>query len=642
MCGIGGMLFRDPTVSMTLADERQAHRGPDDRGAYRDPHNRATLSFRRLAILDLSAAGHQPMSNEDGTVWMVFNGEIYNYRALRAALEARGHVFRSKTDSEVLVHLWEDHGRDMLPLLNGMFAFCIWDERTGEALLARDHAGIKPLYYADVGSAVVFASEPKTLLSIPGVDARVDPISLQQYLTFLWVPGTRTMWSGIRKLSAGGWASWRDGRLECGSWWTWDQTPQRGRDATEWANELRATLLQAVERQLMSDVPLGALVSGGLDSSAIAGAMRAIHPDGPISAYTASSDGGDQDGFVDDLPYARLVAERLGLDLVEERIRPSVASLLPLLVWHTDEPLADPAIAASFLLCRRARQDGTIVLLSGQGADELYHGYRSHRALRIARSVSGVPDPLVRLVGMIAETVSAATGTSARSWPRRATKMLRFLGASGRDRVMQLADWGSPALRREILSPRIADIPADQVYGEYLSLFEQSRGATEEDRWSYVLLKTFLPALNLTYGDRTSMAVSVELRVPYLDRALLEQAGRMPASVKHRDGIPKWVLAEAARPWLPDVIRTRPKTGFGAPLRRWLAVDLRREVHAILGSQRFAARGLFDPAGVRRLLTDLETGRRDVAYIVWALFTFELWAQTFVDRDGSAPIELAA
>ena len=642
MCGIGGILFREPTISAVLADDRQCHRGPDDRGTYRDPRNRATLTFRRLAILDLSPAGHQPMTNEDGTVWLVFNGEIYNYRSLRTVLEGRGHCFRSNTDSEVLVHLWEDHGRDMLSMLNGMFAFCIWDERTGEALLARDHAGIKPLYYADVGTAVVFASEPKTLLSMPGVDLGVDPISLQQYLTFLWVPGTRTMWRGIRKLSAGGWASWREGRLECGTWWDWDQTPDRGRDPTQWAKELRETLLEAVERQLMSDVPLGALVSGGLDSSAIAGAMRAIHPNDVIKAYTAESEGDDQDGFVADLPYARLVAERLGLDLVEESIRPSVALLLPLLVWHTDEPLADPAIAASFLLCRRARQDGTIVLLSGQGADELYHGYRSHRALRIARSVSAVPDPLVRLVGMLVQSVSAATGTSARSWPRRAAKMLRFLGSSGHARVMHLADWGSPALRREILSPSVADIPADHVYGEYLSLFEQSRGVTEEDRWSYVLLRTFLPSLNLTYGDRTSMAVSVELRVPYLDRAVLEQAGRMPASVKHREGIPKWVLAEAARPWLPDVIRTRPKTGFGAPLRRWLAFDLRREVHAILSSERFAARGLFRPDGVKRLLSDVDTGRRDVAYLVWALFTFELWARTFVDRDGSAPIELAA
>jgi asparagine synthase (glutamine-hydrolysing) len=642
MCGIGGMLVRDPTVFAVLADDRQSHRGPDDRGTYRDPHNRATLSFRRLAILDLSAAGHQPMSNEDGTVWLVFNGEIYNYRSLRTKLEARGHVFRSNTDSEVLVHLWEDHGRALLPLLNGMFAFCIWDERTGEALLARDHAGIKPLYYADVGTAVVFASEPKTLLSMAGVDARVDPASLRQYLTFLWVPGTRTMWSGIRKLAEGGWASWRHGRLECGSWWDWDQTPERGRDPMEWAQELRLTLLEAVERQLMSDVPLGALVSGGLDSSAIAGAMRAIHPNDAIRAYTAESEGEDQDGFAADLPFARLVARRLRLDLIEERIRPSVASLLPLLVWHADEPLADPAIAASFLLCRRARQDGTIVLLSGQGADELYHGYRSHHALRIARSVSGVPDPVVRLAGMLVETLSAATGTSARSWPRRAAKLLRFLGSTGRERVMHLADWGSSALRREILSPRIADIPTNEVYGDYLALFEQSRGATEEDRWSYVLLKTFLPSLNLTYGDRTSMAVSVELRVPYLDRVLLEQAGRMPASVKHRDGIPKWVLAEAARPWLPDAIRTRPKTGFGAPLRRWLAFDLRREVRTILGSEQFAERGLFRPDGIERLLNDLEAGRRDVAYIVWALFTFELWARTFIDRDGSAPIDLAA
>jgi asparagine synthase (glutamine-hydrolysing) len=572
----------------------------------------------------------------------VFNGEIYNFRELRAELETKGHRFRSRTDAEVLVHLWEEDGRRMVERLNGMFAFCIWDERTGEAFLARDHAGIKPLYLLDTGDALMFASEPKTLLASPGVGKDIDPIALRQYLTFLWVPGERTMWRDIRKLPEGGWLSWRAGRVERGTWWDWDQSTQDQLPPDVWAGRVRETLLETVDRQLIADVPLGALLSGGLDSSAIVGAIRSLYPERSIRAYSANVEGDTQDGFIDDLPYARRVASHLALDLVEERLRPSIAALLPKLVWHTDEPLADPAIAASFLLCQRAREDGTIVLLSGQGADELYYGYRSHRAVRMAQRFASVPSPIVRAASALMQLAAGASGTSARATPRRALKMLRFLGDSQSERILQLADWGSTDLRSELLNDSIGQLPADDVYGDYLSLFDRSRGPTDEDRWSYVLFKTFMPALNLTYGDRTSMAVSVELRVPYLDRALVEQAGRIPARVKHFQGEQKWILAEAAADWLPPEVRTRQKTGFGAPIRRWLSTDLRDEMRATLLGDRFLERGLFRRAGVSRMLDDLASGRRDVAYIVWALFTFELWARTFVDRDGAAPATAAA
>jgi len=352
--------------------------------------------------------------------------------------------------------------------------------------------------------------------------------------------------------------------------------------------------------------------------------------------------GDSQDGFADDLPFARSVAQRLDVDLVEERIAPSITTLLPLLIWHTDEPLADPAIAASYLLCRCARERGTVVLLSGQGADELYHGYRSHRAVRLARSLSGIPSPMVRAASALGEAVIGQAGTSASAAPRRLLKMLRFVGSSNQERILQLADWSSTAIREEILR---ADVRAEsnaEVYGDYLALFDRSRARTDEERWTYVLFKTFLPALNLTYGDRTSMAVSVELRVPFLDRALVEQAGRIPSEMKTRDGRQKWVLAEAARDWLPPEIATRAKTGFGAPLRTWLAHDLRDEMRRTLLGERFEARGLFRRSGIETLLRDLETGRRDVAYVVWALFTFELWARTFIDADGSAPVSIAA
>ena len=310
MCGISGVLFRHPSEPLRVEDERQRHRGPDDAGQYRDPFGRAQLHFRRLAIIDLSCAGHQPMSNEDGKVWVVFNGEIYNFRELRTELERKGHTFRSRTDSEVLVHLWEEDGRRMVDRLNGMFAFCIWDERTGEAFLARDHAGIKPLYIVDTGDALFFASEPKTLLASQVVRSEIDPIALRQYLTFLWVPGERTMWRDIRKLPEGGWLSWRGGQRESGRWWDWDQSIQDDMPPDEWARSVRATLLETVGRQLVADVPLGALLSGGLDSSAIVGAMRALHPDRSIRAYSANVEGDAQDGFIDDLPFARRVAAR--------------------------------------------------------------------------------------------------------------------------------------------------------------------------------------------------------------------------------------------------------------------------------------------------------------------------------------------
>ncbi|HSJ97732.1 MAG TPA: asparagine synthase (glutamine-hydrolyzing) [Myxococcota bacterium] len=642
MCGISGVLGRWPGAPDVMADERQAHRGPDGAGRYADPEARARLWFRRLAIIDLSDAANQPLPNEDGTVWVVGNGEIYNFRELRAELQRAGHTFRSQGDVEVLVHLWEEHGRDLLQHLNGMFAFCIWDARTGEAFLAVDHAGIKPLYVARHDGALAFASEAKVLLDLPGLTTAVDPVALHQYLTFLWVPGERTMWRDIRKLAPASWLSWRDGQVEEGTWWDWDQSEKDDRPPDEWAAAVRHTLAESVERQLVSDVPVGILLSGGLDSSAITGAVRATHPHGRIRGYTARVAGHAHDGFSDDLPFARRVAWHLGVDLVEETISPEIASLLPQLVWHSDEPLADPAIAASYLLSRCARDHGTVVLLSGQGADELYHGYRSHRAVRLASRLSGVPAPLMRAATAMAAAAAGRTGASAGALPRRALKMLRFLGAAAQDRVLQLADWGSTSVRGELLATGSGIPSMTDVYGDYLALFDRARAHNDEDRWSYVLFKTFLPALNLTYGDRTSMAASVELRVPFLDRALVEQAGRIPSALKMRGGRPKWVLSEAASAWLPSVIATRPKTGFGAPLRSWLARDLRPLMLQILLGERFLARGLFRREGVVTLLDDLESGRRDVAYIVWALFTFEIWARTFLDRDGRHPVQLGA
>jgi asparagine synthase (glutamine-hydrolysing) len=641
MCGISGVLGELVRTTDALADHLQAHRGPNGAGCHTDPHGRARLQFRRLAIIDLSDAANQPIANEDRTVWVVCNGEIYNFRELRRELEQKGHTFRSQGDVEVLVHLWEEHGPGLLNRLNGMFALCIWDARTGEAFLARDHAGIKPLYVTQSERGIAFASEAKVLLDVPGVSRGVDPVALRQYLTFLWVPGTRTMWRDIRKLPPAGWLRWKNGAITEGTWWDWDQSAKGQASPDEWSAAVRDTLRESVERQLVSDVPVGTLLSGGLDSSAITAAMRSVMPTGRLDAYTARVEGGATDGFSDDLPFARQVGAHLGVNLVEASIAPTIVEMLPELVWHSDEPLADPAIAASHLLCRCAREHGTVVLLSGQGADELYHGYRSHDAVRLARRLSGIPSPLTRAATSIAGALLGRSGATAGALPRRALKMLRFLGSESQARVLQLADWGSMDMRHELLANGGEEPTAQDVYGDYLALFQQARATTDEERWSYVLFKTFMPALNLTYGDRTSMASSVELRVPFLDRALVEQAGRIPSALKMRNGRRKWVLSEAAAPWLPPDIATRPKTGFGAPIRSWLARDLQPLMRNVLLGEQFTARGLFRREGVSTLLDDLSSGRRDVAYIVWALFTFEIWAQTFLDANGRQPIRLA-
>lgn len=642
MCGLAGVFGpRDPVAARALisaACERMRHRGPDDEGLYAAPDGRAMLGFRRLSILDLSAAGHQPMGNEDGTVWLIFNGEIYNHVPLRADLERRGHHFRSRSDSEVLLHLWEERGPDLVHALNGMFAFAIWDERTGTGFVARDHVGIKPVYCAQADGAVWFASEAKALIDVPGVGTGVDRAALTAYLTFLWVPGSRTLWSDITKLEPGHRLTWQGGRATVDRWWDWDQTPGPDRTGAAWAEELRHELGAAVERQLQSDVPLGAFLSGGLDSSSVVGAMRDRRPEEPIQCYAMSAGATGGEGFVDDLPYARRVAAAQRLDLDEFEADADLISLWPRMIWHSDEPLADPAVGNTYIISRHARAKGTIVLLSGQGGDELFHGYRSHLAVQGADRLGWIPPGAAGALERLGGRLAGAAGVRSRPLMRRALKVLHALAVDGPGRAFALAEWSGAGDRAALLTPETADAGRDaRLFATYRALYERSRGRTAVDRWSYVLLNTFLPALNLTYSDKAGMAASVEIRVPLLDRAVVELAGRIPARWKIRGAETKWILGEAAAPWLPDGIRRRPKTGFGAPVRAWLRGPLADEVRSVLLSERALARGWLQPDGVRVLLDDLAADRRDVAYLAWALYTLEHWARIFQDNGGRRP-----
>lgn len=635
MCGIYGYAGDHHPELLHRMGDAVIHRGPDDSGAWCDEAGRVGLGHRRLSIIDLSPLGRQPLSNEDGTVWISFNGEIYNYQKLRADLEARGHVFRSHTDTEVLVHLYEERGMAMLDDLDGMFAFALWDCRTRELFLARDHAGVKPLYYWSDGSRLYFASEIKSLLRVPHIPREMDRDRLSEYLTFLWVPGSRTMFRGIHKLEPGHVLKWHDGRIEARRWFWLDYSPDSKPTASEWADQVHDTLMAATRRQMVSDVPLGAFLSGGADSSSLVACMRALYPDRAIRCYTARWPAADfgRDEFVDDYPYAKRVAEHLGVELTSFDIHSDIMQLLGKMVYHLDEPDADPAILPSYLIAERARADGTTVLLSGTGGDEVFFGYRSHVAYRHFDRLSWMPTAVSgSLLGSAAWASSLLLGAQGKV-SRRLRKFWRGLTHRGLERHLELTDWSNPATRRAVLHGHgsAGEVAIPDCFRQYDADF---RGKGEINRHSHLLIQTFLAAHNFLYGDKSSMAASIEVRVPFMDLELMRLAARVPESIQIQGGVPKYLLKRAMGRYLPADILHRSKTGFGVPLRKWIASDLDPFVREYLGEQRLRERGLFDPAAVREVIESNRRNEADHSYLIYALISLEIWMQTFIDRPG--------
>jgi asparagine synthase (glutamine-hydrolysing) len=639
MCGINGFAGDfGPSAADLLGrmNDAVAHRGPDDAGIFVDPAGAAGLGHRRLAILDLSPAGHQPMADPQGHVHLAFNGEIYNFRELRADLEARGHRFRSQTDTEVLLYLYLEHGEAMLERLNGMFAFAVWDARTATLFAARDHFGIKPFYYAHLPDGrLVFSSEVKALLACPEVPRGIHLPALADYLSFLWVGDPLTMFQGIRKLPPAHKLRWREGRLEVGPWWDLDSVGEEAglRDEVEVAEELGRRLETAVRRQLISDVPVGAFLSGGLDSSGIVAAMAQSHR-GEVRCYTMAFDAGDNaiDQFDADLPYARQVAAHLGVTLHEVRASPGIAALWPELVWHLDEPIADPAAINCYLIAKLAREDGTKVLLSGQGADELFAGYRWHKGPELMRPLGLLPRPLGRAIARGSRLLPASAAGKAGGVLRRARKLL---AGAGRDEVEQFVlycQWTTAAERRSLLAPDVLPLVAANDPEESTRAWLRHRPrATPLEARLYRDMKTFLPDLNLTYTDKSSMMVGLECRVPYLDLDLVEFAARIPPGLKLKRGKSKHILKRALADRLPRSVVERSKSGFGVPLRKWIKHDLREMVDDLVSEACVRRRGLFRWEAVRAIRRGVDRGSGDYAYLLWALLTLELWHRAFLD-----------
>lgn len=631
MCGFVGFSGRFEMGALQAGLRSIAHRGPDDSGVWSDAAAGVALGHVRLSILDLSPLGHQPMASADGQVVIAFNGEIFNFRELRTELEAQGHCFRGHSDTEVLLHLYLAAGEGMLPRLNGMFAFAIWDGRRQALLLARDAMGVKPFYWAQTVHGLVFGSELKGLLPFPGVSRELDPMAVRDHLTYLWGPAPRTLLRDVQKLEPGC-AMWvRSAAIE--RHWQWAENPALQpvvpRTDAEAIDEVRKAVRVAVRRQMVADVPVGAFLSGGLDSSAVVAFARESSPEVRLQCFTIAMDavGERQEGMVSDLPYARAVAAHLGVDLHVVQATSTMADELARMVWHLDEPQADPAPLNVLFISRLAREHGIKVLLSGAGGDDIFTGYRRHYALQTERYWSGLPRGVRGGIAAVARRLPANHLLT-----RRVRKAFSNADTEGDARIASYFQWLDESWVDRLLTPEVRSnkLRPDPLLA---SLEQLPATVSPMNRMLYLECRHFLADHNLNYTDKMSMAAGVEVRVPLLDLDLVRLAFNLPLNVKQRGRKGKWVFTEAMRGILPDAILDRPKTGFGAPLRAWLHGPLRTLVGDTLSSEALRRRRIFDAAGVQQLIEADAAGRVDGAYPLLAILCIELWCQAFIDGN---------
>lgn len=632
MCGICGVIHFDGSpideAGLNRMVESIHHRGPDDSGVW--VGGGIGLGNTRLAVIDLSAAGHQPLSNETGDVWIAFNGEIYNFQSLRLDAEGRGHVFRSRTDTEAIVHLFEDRGIECLHALRGMFALAIWDARRRELWLARDRLGKKPLYYFNDGARLIFGSEIKAILAYPGAPRVLNRGVLPLYLAYGYVPAPYTIFDDIRVLMPGCWLRVRDGLAEERAYWTppvpapaLSHPEKNGTGEREWISALLDQLREAVRLRLISDVPLGAFLSGGLDSSVVT-ALMAEAASGPVKTFAMGFAG---EPSYDETAYARAAAKHLGTEHHEFVVEPKVVDLAPQLAWHLDQPFGDSSAVPTYLVSKLAREHVTVAL-TGDGGDELFAGYERFRAARLAQRYRAVPALAHR--GVVALAKRWPQGTAYRDLGRRT---LRFVKAARLPLPEQYLGWVgvmSPDLVRDVLGDSAAD-----AMMHFQTYFRATNGGDPVPTLLDVNLRSYLPDDLLIKADRMSMAASLESRSPFLDHVLVEFAMTVPLSLKLHGGVGKYILKRAFEGKLPAEIIRRRKHGFGVPIGRWFRTSLRDYLIDTLLSARAAGRGLLRPEAVHRLVSEHLSGQRDHGHALWTLMMLEVWHQVFLDsRQG--------
>ena len=644
MCGIAGT-YRWPdgkTVTDRLT-ETLAHRGPDGAGRYGHPvgDGEVQLGHRRLSIIDLSETGAQPMAKD--SLVLTYNGELYNAPELRAELEAAGVRFRGTSDTEVLLEAWRRWGTECLPRLRGMFAFGVFDERTGELVLVRDQLGIKPLFLVRRDGGLAFASELKALAAATGGSLEVDHAALVASLLYYWVPDSRCAFREAEKLPPGSWLRIRpDGQVQRGRFWNLKDVAAEGRARARAGErpDLAAIVEESTRKHLLADVPVATFLSGGLDSSWLT-ALAARHQPG-ISAYTIGFRAEDArfEAMPDDLRYARQVAERFGVELHEIEIAPNVLDLLPQMTYSLDEPIGDPAAINTFLICQAAREAGVKVMLSGMGADELFAGYRKHLANLLALRYQRVPGPVRRGVSGIVDRLPVATS-------RRGLRSVRFA-----KRFLSFADLPEEtAFRRSytmydqdellaLVDPDLAGT-VDDVLTEHRDTYEDNELDDFVNRMCLADARMFLPGLNLTYTDRSSMAASTEVRVPYVDVEVVKAAFAVPGDRKIVKRQGKAVLKEAATSILPREIVYRPKGLFSAPLRAWMSRDLAPLVREVVNDGELVRSGFLRRDALNRMVAVDAAGQQDFSKHLWHVLTLEYWYRDATSRSDQSTRQTA-
>lgn len=646
MCGISGsvglsVFFQERMRSLLR------RRGPDGAGIWFDDSEQVALAHVRLAIIDTSDAGHQPMHSHDGRVVMVYNGEVYNYRELRVELEAAGETFTGQSDSEVVLALFAREGTRCFSRLNGIFAAAFWERDSHTLTLVRDPLGVKPLYVAELDAGFAFASEMKALLRSGAVEPRLNPQAVLAHLGYLWSPGSATVVQGIRKVLPGHVLRVRNSKVlsDCNYHdISFHQQVALGCDADA-ALQVATAVKEAVGRQMVSDVPLGAFLSGGLDSSAVVAfgqqhrQLQSSGVAGRLQCFSIEVKDGSTaaEGFADDLPYARRVAQHLGVDLHVVQVGDEMMDRLPEMVYLLDEPTADPAALNTLFISELARSQGIKVLLSGAGGDDIFTGYRRHFALMQERWWAGWPQTMRQGLSALAGQLPVGC-----SLGRRIGKAFQYAGLDVEHRLVSYFLWLDPSRALTLLTPEFrAGLDEETMYAPLLRTLSCLPSDTEPlNRMLYLECKHFLADHNLNYTDKMGMAAGVEVRVPLLDLDLVQLAGSLPIDMKQRGRVGKWIFKKAMEPYLPHDVIYRPKTGFGVPLRKWLQGVLKPLVDDVLSPKCLLSRGVFEVNAVRQLVDADRAGQVDASYTIFGMVCLELWCRQFMDGAYALDAEL--
>ncbi|KPA15313.1 Asparagine synthetase [Candidatus Magnetomorum sp. HK-1] len=636
MCGIAGFSGDFEERLLYNMNTAIAHRGPDDSGIWFNQLHSIGLAHQRLSIIDTSSSGHQPMWDKTRQIVIVFNGEIYNFLEIKKDLIKRGFQFISTSDTEVLLNFYLYKGLDILTHLNGIFSFALWDTRDQTLFIARDGMGVKPFYYTQNKKGFLFSSELKALLQEPSVTREINPKAIQSYMTYLWCPSPHTPISSVKKLEPGHAMLVKNGTIK--KHWKYYDLPYYQKieqfSVEDAILQVRQHLAQAVKRQMVADVPVGAFLSGGLDSSAVATYAQECNSGTKLQCFTIALNQKESmacDGVIEDLPYAKKVADHLGVDLHVVKAGPEMITHLEKMIYHLDEPQADPAPINVLLISQLARKHGIKVLLSGAGGDDIFTGYRRHFALLQEKYWAMLPQRIREKMAVMAKQISPTS-----NFKRRLSKAFQYANFSSDDRIASYFFWIHPDYLPGLFGQFIKDqghlSPPSEALISTLSNIPQTTHPL--NKMLYLEGKHFLADHNLNYTDKMGMAEGVEIRVPLLDPDLVSLAARLPINFKQKGRIGKWIFKKAMEPNLPHNVIYRPKTGFGAPLRYWIRNQLRPIVEDVLSKDSIDNRGLFNYKGIARLVEMDQKGAIDAAYPIFSFVCIELWCRMFIDEKN--------